>query len=438
MMFTIDAMRRFTSGKRWISLSAGQGLNREGADTLILRLIAIALLVMSGLVSTHAADVDPPVRPQILVDAKTGEVLFSQNAFQRWAPASITKLMTTYVTFHALKQQLIAMNSPVRVSEYALQQPPTKMGFPIGTIVTIDTAIKIIMVKSANDIALAVGEAVGGSEEQFVALMNAHARRLGMKDTNFVNPHGLHDPAQYTTARDFALLAMAITRDFPQHDGYFNIPAIKVGRRRLRNHNAMLERFDGTTGMKTGYVCASGYNVVVRTQREGRELIAVVLGGKSGLQRSVRAAKMLHEGFENLYPVQAASLADLKPLASDPKHIGDITRETCPRQYRAQTRAKRKAKTVIDLSNKTIAAAIIPTPSPGFTPPSGSSKTKAEKAKPLSIGKMEKLYLSPRKRVGEDVRIRLGGGLGPNPHGLRHTDGGPAKPVLPVPQKRPG
>ena len=175
------------------------------------------------------------VRPYLLFDVDSGQVLAHENAFRRWAPASLTKLMTVYATFRALKLQQIDLNSPVRVSENALLKPPTKMGFPIGTILTVDTAVKILMVKSANDISVALAEAVAGSEPDFIDLMNAHARRLGMTDSHFVNPHGLHEPDQYSTARDFALLAAALTLEFPEYADRFKIPALRHGKRRLRN-----------------------------------------------------------------------------------------------------------------------------------------------------------------------------------------------------------
>ena len=156
-----------------------------------------------------------------------------------------------------------------------------------------------------------------------------------MADTNFVNTHGLHDPRQYTSARDMLVLAQAIVRDFPQFEEFYKIPAIRITNRRLRNHNALLERFPGTIGMKTGYVCASGYNVVVRTKREEGEFFVVVLGGKSGLSRNVRAAKLLTEAFSGELEGTGIKFADWKKPENVSEQPKDITSELCPRKYTA-------------------------------------------------------------------------------------------------------
>jgi len=156
--------------------------------------VTILVLLHGIMMSAHAEDLKQlPKRPHLILDATSGDVLSHELAFARWAPASLTKMMTAYTVFRTLELQSISMNSPVRISEEAISQPPSKMGFPVGTILNIETALKIIMVKSANDISVALAEATSGSEENFVALMNAHARRLGMIDTQFPNPHGLHE-----------------------------------------------------------------------------------------------------------------------------------------------------------------------------------------------------------------------------------------------------
>jgi D-alanyl-D-alanine carboxypeptidase len=154
------------------------------------------------------------------------------------------------------------LNSPVIVSQNALNQPPSKMGFKVGTVMTVDNALKMILVKSANDIAVALGEAVAGSEPAFIARMNREASRLGMTRTTFANPHGLPDPRQVTTARDLALLASAILNEFPEYRSLFKIHAIRHGKRTLRNYNILIDRYRGATGMKTGYIRDSGFNLV--------------------------------------------------------------------------------------------------------------------------------------------------------------------------------
>ena len=251
--------------------------------------------------SSAAVDRTPavPQRPAayIVVDADTGMVLGQRDADKVWYPASVTKLMTAYVTFQALKTGRLKLTSPVIETENALAEPPSKMGFAVGTSMTVDNALKMMLVHSANDIAVAVSETVGGSEARFVGEMNATARSLGMSSTHYDNPNGLPSPGQLTTARDLAVLARAIQHEFPEYRDYFRIPAIKAGRRILRSQNALLERYPGATGMKTGFICDSGFNMVASANRGGHTLIVVVLGAPTALGRAELAAKLLNVGF---------------------------------------------------------------------------------------------------------------------------------------------
>jgi D-alanyl-D-alanine carboxypeptidase len=245
-------------------------------------------------------------------------VLKEDNSAALWHPASLTKLMTAYVTFEALKAGQIRMTSPVRVSAHALAQAPAKMGFKVGTVINLDNALKMMLVKSANDIAIAIAETVGGSEPDFVAEMNATASRLGMASTHYDNANGLPDDGQITTARDLAVLARALRTDFPEYESYFGIPAIKAGKRVLRSENALLERYRGTTGMKTGFVCASGYNIVATAQRGGRSLIAVVLGASSGADRTEFTAHLLDDGFNVFATAFAGARPELVSFEANP------------------------------------------------------------------------------------------------------------------------
>jgi D-alanyl-D-alanine carboxypeptidase len=206
--------------------------------------------------------------------------------------------MTIYVTLRALAAGEISPGSPVTISAKASREPPSKMGYKPGTQLRFDTALKVLIVKSANDVAMAMAESVAGSEAAFVERMNAEAQRLGMADSRFANPNGLHDPAQFTTTRDIALLAKHIIDEFPQYAPYFAIPAIKAGDKVEHSFNLLLERFTGADGMKTGFVCASGYNMVASATRNGRQLIAVVFGTDSQTDRAVEAARLLLQGFE--------------------------------------------------------------------------------------------------------------------------------------------
>lgn len=259
-------------------------------------LIAIACAI--GLPHGALAETQIVKGPYLVADVKSGAVIEHHDALRPWYPASTTKLMTAYVTFRAVAAGEITLQSPVVISRNAAAQPPSKMGFKPGTVLTIDNALKIIMVKSANDIALAIAEAVGGSEEGFAARMNVEARRLGMTRSHFVNPHGLPDSRQVTSARDMALLARALLTEFTEYRSYYNLPAIQLGQAVMKNYNSLVSRYPGTTGMKTGYICASGFNLVASARRGGKEVVAVVFGSYSGQDRAERAAALLDEGFK--------------------------------------------------------------------------------------------------------------------------------------------
>jgi D-alanyl-D-alanine carboxypeptidase len=244
--------------------------------------------------ATHAE-----AEAQLLIEASTGKVLHAENATYPWYPASVTKLMTAYTTLRAIKERRITPDTLLTMSRNAVAQQPTKMGFKLGTTVTVDNALKMLMVKSANDIAVAIAEGVGGSIEGFADMMNANARRLGMSQSNFVNPNGLPAENHVTSARDLAILARALIREFPEDDPYWHISAIRYGNRVLHNYNSLIDRYAGADGMKTGFICASGYNVVASATRNGRRLIAVVLGAYSGAVRAQKAAQLLERGFNS-------------------------------------------------------------------------------------------------------------------------------------------
>jgi D-alanyl-D-alanine carboxypeptidase len=274
------------------------------------RILALVGLLAAG----PAAAVDGP--SQIVIDVDRGTVLSHRLADQRWYPASLTKLMTAYVTFRALKAGQVTPTSAVRVSQHALAQPPSKMGFKVGTVMNVDNALKMMLVKSANDIAVAVAETIGGDEPRFVGLMNDNARRLGMASTHFANANGLPDDRQVTTARDMAVLARALWLEFPEYRDYFGIAAIKVGKRVLRTYNTLLERYRGTNGMKTGYICASGFNIAVSVTRGGRTLVAVVLGADSSSSRAETAAQLLNSGFRSWRGATGPMLASFAASAA--------------------------------------------------------------------------------------------------------------------------
>ena len=250
-------------------------------DKRLLGLAAISgWLSLCGLAVPARADIGP----YLVIDAATGTVLEEHEATRPWYPASLTKMMTAYVTLKALREGRLQLDSPVTQSANSLAQPPSKMGFKVGTQLTLETALTMLMVKSANDLAVAIGETVGGTEENFIAMMNAEARRLGMRSTHFVNPHGLPDNRQVSSAADLAILAMALKREFPDAHKYYRHPGLKFGKQTLRSANReFLQRVAGADGLKTGYICNSGYNVAASATRTGRTVIAVVLGAGCGL-----------------------------------------------------------------------------------------------------------------------------------------------------------
>jgi D-alanyl-D-alanine carboxypeptidase len=290
-----------------------------------------ALTLGIALISVFAACTGTPAcaGASILVEADSGKVLRAENATYPWYPASTTKLMTLYVTLQAIKQGRITQDTLFTVSRNAIAQSPTKMGYAVGTQVTVDNALKMMMVKSANDMAVLLAEGVDGSIENFADDMTKTAHRLGMTQSNFVNPNGLPADGQIVSARDMAILARALIRDFPEYNFYWHIPAIKYGRRIVRNYNSLLGRYPGADGMKTGFICASGFNLVATATRNGRQLIAVVLGAPSGGARAVKAAELLESGFTQnplgwLTPA-LGTVDNLTPINADPPNLHDQT-----------------------------------------------------------------------------------------------------------------
>lgn len=282
----------------------------------------------------------------LLIDADSGKVLHAENAGYPWYPASISKIMTTYVTLRAVKEGRIRLDSLIAVSPRALSQAPSKMGFPVGTQMTVDNALKMMMVKSANDVAVVLAEGVGGSVEAFADEMNKTSRRLGMTQSTWVNPNGLPADGQVTSARDMAILARTLMREFPEYSRYWSTHSIQFGSRVFRNYNRLINQYDGADGMKTGFICASGYNLVATATRGGRKLIAVVLGANSGKDRTIQAAKLLDRGFTGgglawLVP-SSGTVDSLQAIAAAPPNLRD---EICGRNRGNRGEADDEAST---------------------------------------------------------------------------------------------
>ena len=235
--------------------------------------------------------------PTLLVDMDTLEVLYAEDAGLPWHPASVTKLMTAYVAFEEIARGTITLDTPVVLSRHAVGQAPSKSGLPVDSALSMKDALYVMMIKSANDVAMAIAETIGGTEAGFVVKMNDAASRMGLTATYFANPNGLDDPAQRMSARDMAVLSLYIRQSFPQYDPMFSTPAVQLGTKRLESENKLLTKFAGTTGMKTGFVCASGLNLVATVERGGRRLLAVVLGAASARDRNERAAELVLRGL---------------------------------------------------------------------------------------------------------------------------------------------
>src|SRR5262245_44129321 len=277
----------------------------------------------TGLASTPAA-----AEALLVIEADSGRVLYAHNAGQPWYPASITKLMTAYVTLRAVEEGRISLDKPLTISANAAAQSPVKMGFPPGTIVTVDNALKMLMVKSANDMAVVLAEGVSGSVENFADEMNGYARRLGMIQSSFVNPNGLPADDPIVSGRALASLARALIRELPEYDYYWHLPGIRFGKMVRWNYNTLIGRYPGADGMKTGFICASGFNLVASATRNGRRLIAVVLGAPSSAARALKAAQLLERGFNTnsglswLMP-PLGTVESVQPIAAAPPNLRD-------------------------------------------------------------------------------------------------------------------
>jgi D-alanyl-D-alanine carboxypeptidase len=284
-----------------------------------LRLLVGALLSAPSVATAGPALVFEPVN---------GTVFYSEDPDVAWFPASLTKLMTAYVTFQALKAGEIKPNTELICSKQAASQAPSKLGLAVGGQITVDTGLKVLIVKSANDVAVMLSEAVAGSTESFVARMNQAATRLGMTRTHFVNVNGLPEEGQVTTARDLAKLTRAIIVEFPEYSDLFAMPQVQVGKQLIRSHNGLLRDFPGADGMKTGFICDSGFNIVASATRDGRRLVAVVLGEPSIASRRDRAANLLENGFKryfwkSVFGTTIDGLAMQASLSDGPTHLHD-------------------------------------------------------------------------------------------------------------------
>ncbi len=260
---------------------------------ILPRLAAVTVILLSTLLANpaHAG------YAAIVIDADTGRVLHSRNADTRNFPASLTKMMTLYMAFEALENGALKLDQPLRVSRRSAGQPASKLGLKEGETITVEDAIRAMSVKSANDVATVIAEALGGTEVKFAQMMTKRARALGMKRTSFRNASGLPNRRQLSTARDMAILAQALIERFPSYYGYFSEAAFRYNGKKYSNHNSLLKNYNGTDGIKTGYIRASGFNLVASAERGGIRLIGVVFGGKTANRRDRHMQSLLNRSW---------------------------------------------------------------------------------------------------------------------------------------------
>lgn len=264
--------------------------------SLTIRLAALLLLAGSAMLAPAAQ----ARYSALVVDPNSGAVLFERNANEYRHPASLTKMMTLYMVFDALARGRLGLEQWLVASEYACSRPPTKLGLRPGEILSVEQGIYALVTLSANDAATVFAESLGGSEYGFAQQMTQKARMLGMTQTVFRNASGLPDPEQITTAWDMYRLAYALRRDFPQYYRYFAAPDFYFRNRVYRNHNHLLYNYEGTDGIKTGYIRDSGFNLVASASRSGHRLIGVVFGGNSPGARDAHMRTILDQGFAKL------------------------------------------------------------------------------------------------------------------------------------------
>jgi D-alanyl-D-alanine carboxypeptidase len=271
--------------------------------------IRVAFRVVAGVFALVATWFAPaPAAAQIgseryaamVVEARSGRVLIAANSDEARYPASLTKMMTLYMLFEAIRDGRVQLSTPIRMSEEAASRPPSKLGLPVGATLTAEQAILALVTKSANDVAAAVGEHLAGSEERFGQLMTMRARAIGMTRTTFRNASGLPDPDNVTTARDMATLGLRLISDFPNRYHYFGTVHFNWGRAMIRNHNRMLGDYEGADGIKTGFIRDSGFNIVTSALRDGVRLVGVTMGGSSWVERDRHMGALMDQGFAQM------------------------------------------------------------------------------------------------------------------------------------------
>lgn len=306
--------------------------NWGGRSSQIARACAAAVLVMFSSIAPASGT------PALVVDLGTEEVLYSEDSGAAWYPASTTKLMTALVVFESLEAGSVALDTTVVMSENAMRQRFLNSGLSVGKAMSLDDALFATIAGSANDVAVALAETVAGSEESFIELMNAAAARLQMTMSHFTNPNGLFNRDQRTSARDLAILTSRLVRDFPQYLRYFQVSQVVIDGHLVESNNDLLTRFPGAFGMKTGFLCSAGRNIVATAQRDGRIILVVLLGATTERERSERSALLLHQAFSRELQPTGNYLTGLTNEVASAPH--DMRLKLCSGETAAYERAQ--------------------------------------------------------------------------------------------------
>jgi D-alanyl-D-alanine carboxypeptidase len=290
-------------------------------------LAVLAFACLDGSAAAHAKNKTQAVTPyappysELVVDGRTGKTLYAVAPDAQRHPASITKVMTLYLLFEELDAGHLSLSSPIKISPWAQKQAPSKLGLNAGDTISVEDAIKAVVTKSANDIAVAIAEQIGGSEANFANMMTKKAKALGMNRTVYANASGLPNPRQLTTARDLVTLGKSIQQRFPKYYAYFSLRAFDYEGDTIANHNKLLGRVDGVDGIKTGYTQASGFNLLTSVHQDDHALLAVILGGRSGPSRDRRMAELIDTYIDQ---ASGANASKKKVAANDaPLSQGD-------------------------------------------------------------------------------------------------------------------
>lgn len=278
---------------------------------MVMKFLTGRMLNSVLLVASVFAAVPAAATPVLVVDVASRDVLYQEDAGVPWYPASTTKLMTALLTFEALRAHKVTLTTPVVMTRNATKQAFLESGLTFGRTMTLEDALYATITASANDVAVALSETVAADEPSFVARMNERAAQLGMTGTHFASPNGLFSKQNYSTARDLAILGMEIDRLFPEYRYFFQATAVAIDGKEIKSNNLLLTRFNGTVGMKTGFLCASGRNYVGLASQNGRQVMVVVLGATTERERNERSAQYLKQAFEGRLPAREGRVDDI-------------------------------------------------------------------------------------------------------------------------------